>query len=136
VTKFVNLDAAWLAELAAAFEGEPEQARLLLIAEHLQGMDEKLQNLSNAPGEFERGVRTERERIFGRTNLPLQGVEVSPELRDAILRSQAPVKKIKRGVSGFDQPKPVKTTKTISSPALKEILAGLKIDVSKIGVKG
>jgi hypothetical protein len=135
MAEFVNLDARWLANLANAFDGEPEQARLLLIAEHLQSMDEKLQNLSNSVGEFERGVQAERLRIFGRSNLPPQSVEVSPELHAALLASK-PVKKIARGVSAFaplPAPKKLKEVKKISSPALNEILSGLKIDLSSIG---
>lgn len=132
MAEFVNLDAKWLSDLAAAFDGEKEQARLLLIADRLEKLDEQVRNLQ---GEFARGVAVERERIFGRSNLPLQSVEVSPELRDAILASNAPVKKIKRGVSGLAEPKKPKMTKRVSSPALQEILSGLKIDLSKIGVK-
>lgn len=139
--EFVNLDARWLANLAAAFEGEPEQARLLFIAEHLQSMDEKLQNLtanSNQIGEFERGVQAERLRIFGRSNLPPQSVEVSPELHAMLLKAAIPVKKIPRGVSAFDPlpaQKKVREVKKVTSPALKEILSGLKIDLSKLGAK-
>lgn len=132
MAEFVNLDAKWLSDLAAAFDGEEEQARLLLIADRLEKLDEQVHNLQ---GEFARGVAVERERIFGRSNLPLQSVEVSPELRDAILASNAPVKKIKRGVSGLAEPKKPKMTKRVSSPALQEILSGLKIDLSKLGVK-
>ena len=132
---FVNLDAAWLAELAAAFEGEPEQARLLLIAERLEKLDERVQNLQSGPNDFDRGVQAERLRIFGRSNLPPQSVEVSPELHAALLKT-VPVKKIARGVSAFDplpSPKKLKEVRKISSPALNEILSGLKIDLSSIG---
>lgn len=136
MAEFVNLDAAWLHDLAAAFEGEPEQARLLLIAERLEKFDEQVRNRASQLGEFERGVAAERERIFGRSNLPLQSVEVSPELRAAVLAKHVPIKRIARGVSGLDEPKPPKAVKKVSSPALQEILSGLKIDISKLGVKG
>jgi hypothetical protein len=138
MTEFVNLDAKWLHELAQAFDGEAEQARLLLIAERLEKLDEQVRNLqssSNQIGEFERGVQAERLRIFGRSNLPPQSVEVSPELHAALLASK-PVKKIARGVSAFaplPAPKKLKEVKKLSSPALNEILSGLKIDLSSIG---
>lgn len=139
--EFVNLDAKWLAEFAQPGNviGEYEQARLLRIAEHLQSMDEKLQNLtsnSNQIGEFERGVQAERLRIFGRSNLPPQSVEVSPQLHAMLLKAP-PVKKIKQGVSAFDplpSAKKLKEVKKVSSPALNDILSGLKIDLSKLGI--
>lgn len=148
--EFVNLDARWLVEFAEQFQnasGEPNRnydadyARFIRIAEHLQSMDEKLQNLtanSNQIGEFERGVQAERLRIFGRSNLPPQSVEVSPELHAMLLKAAVPVKKIKQGVSAFDPlpaPKKMREVKKVTSPALKEILSGLKIDLSKLGTK-
>lgn len=141
MAEFVNLDAKWLRELADdeyITRNQQTAVRLIGIAQRLESLDERLRNLEaqgDQLGEFARGVAAERERIFGRSNLPLQSVEVSPELRDAILKSNAPIKKIKRGVSGFDQPKPLKAVKRVSSPALQGILAGLKIDVSKLGGK-
>lgn len=92
---YVNLDAQWLAELAAQLDvpgtGSSETARLLQIADHLESMDEKLRNLQSART-YEDGRRDERIAMLGRSNLPVQSVEINPELAKAI--AAAPVKKI------------------------------------------
>lgn len=139
MSEFVNLDAKWLKDLASQeavdldFDGQWDEAcvRLLVIAERLEKLDEANRNLQangNSVGEFERGVKAERERIFGRTNLPLQSVEVNEQLRAAVLASTRPVKK----VTAIKPPK--EPGKKLDRGTLDAVIAGLKIDLTKLGV--
>jgi hypothetical protein len=91
---YVNLDAAWLAEFGngLAVNGvlDGPAARLIQIADHLESMDNKLQNLSSRT--YEDGRRDERIAMLSRSNLPIQSVELNPDLAAAM--AAVPVKKI------------------------------------------
>ncbi len=120
---FVNLDAQWLADLAARSVialPDVEIARLLLIAQHLESLDERVRNLSS----FEEGVAEGLRRAYSRSNLPVQANgSISPELAEMIART--PVRKVVKQPNRG--PKPPKVNE-----ALRDL--NIVIDLSKIGV--
>lgn len=106
---FTNMDARWLAELSKDLLkpvvnlGASDAARLAAIAEHLQSMEEKLVNLQSFTATYDQGVADERARWLSRSNLPLQSVELSPELAMAMAKAATTIKP--RKVSK-EKPKP------------------------------
>lgn len=131
---FTNLDAQFLVDLASRLAELPigtpgrnteTEARLVLCAQHLQSMDEKLVNLQNARS-YSDGVRDERLRILGRSNLPLQSAELSPELSMELAKRQTAIKPRRA-----ERAEPAPRKAGLSSAILKD----LKIDLSQLGVK-
>lgn len=107
----INLDAQWLRRLAnqaLVVTNDKTSARFQLIAQRLESMDERLLALSN----FDLGVQAERDRIYGRTNLPTAEV---PDLQDAVARSGVKPRRVVR-----------------EAPPKYPQLAGLKIDLTKL----
>lgn len=123
---FTNLDAQFLFDFAEDREYDGvHNVRFVLIAQHLQSMDEKLQNLAAARS-YSDGVRDERLRILGRSNLPLQSSEISPELSMELARRATTVKP-RRAV------RPEAPVRKVGLSS--DLLRGLKIDLTQLGVK-
>lgn len=72
------------------------------------------------PEIYEAGIVEGKRRYLMRSNLPLQPVELNPDLRQAIAKSTVPVKKLPSG-----KPRPVAKPSPLS-------LAGIKLDLSGI----
>lgn len=118
---FVNMDAAFLFDLAAEMDAdeEPDETtvRLRGIADRLERLDEQLRNLTKL-GPFEAGIVEGKRRYLMRSNLPLQTSELTPDLRKVVLASNVPVKRVPSGKQ-HAAPKP---------NALS--VAGIKLDFS------
>ncbi len=104
---FTNLDALFLEALAGGTKLFPaDQARLLKVAQHLQGMDEKL---ANATLDFESGLAEGARRSLLRSNVTSPRNKVF-DVRDGQVvikaMSEGKVKKIPLGVSGLPKPEP------------------------------
>jgi hypothetical protein len=135
---FVSKDAERLAELSAKQTlTARDQADLFGIAERLERLDERLRNLSSAtphtPGRtYADGVRDERLRILGRSNLPTQSVELVGADAETIQRAMAAgrVKKVARGVSGLTEAPAPRKPQVPKYPSLE----GIKIDLSRLKV--
>lgn len=129
---FVSKDAERLAELSSKLTLTAlDQADLFGIAERLEKLDERLRNIASAtpvtPGRtYADGVRDERERIFGRSNLPIQSVELREDR--AALIAQAVAGGRARRVT---PPKPLPPERKPTLPRYPS-LEGLKIDLSKL----
>jgi len=87
-----NLDAQYLANLAKGFHDEETAARLLKIAENLQGLDEQLANLLAqprpfAPNDFDAGYSTAYLRIQGRGNVRQEGRTMDSRSAEIIARA-------------------------------------------------
>lgn len=108
---FTNLDAQWLSELAEAFDGEPEAARLRLIAERLQRFDD-------ASRTYDDGVADERRRWLARSNIPGARAIDGEALAKAI--AATPVKR------ALPRPK--------ASRPSRVSVEGIVIDLSKLGL--
>lgn len=132
---FVSKDAERLAELAAKFTLTAcDQADLFGIAERLERLDERLRNIDRAtPATFGKtyadGVRDERQRILGRSNLPIQSIELRGEDADFIATAVA-LGRVKRVV----KEKPVPPPKKPVVPKHPSV-AGIKIDLSTLRIK-
>lgn len=102
--QYVNLDAQFLVELAAEMDGdeEPDEqtVRLRVIAQRLEHMDEQVRNFAGNPA-YEAGIIEGKRRYLMRSNLPIQSVELTPDLAAAVAKSNVPVKRIPSG-----KPKP------------------------------
>lgn len=125
MAEFVNLDAAWLAELAEdeyIAANPATSARLRLIAQRLESMDEKLRNLQSTKT-YADGVRDERMRMLSRSNLPIQSIELTPELVAAIKRT--PVHKVTK-------PKPKPPAPRGLSPEAAARLANISINIGAL----
>lgn len=132
---FVSVDAARLAELSSKLTlTARDQADLFGIAERLERLDERLRNIDSAtPVTFGKtyadGVRDERARIFGRSNLPVQSVELREDDADFIATAVA-LGRVKRVV----KKKPVPPPKKPVVPKHPSV-AGIKIDLSTLRIK-
>jgi hypothetical protein len=130
---FVSKDAERLAELSAKQTLTAwDQINLFSIAERLERLDERVRNLTaHSPGKtYADGVRDERLRILGRSNLPLQSVELTGADAETIQRAMAAgqVKKVARGVSGLAEAPPARKPQVPKYPSLE----GIKIDLSRL----
>lgn len=137
---FTNLDAMWLSELAAGTTvklalGDERLARLHLIAQHLQSMDEKLAILQNNRT-YDQGWADAMRTVMGRSNI----VADNPVGEDAIgaaiikqintLEAQGKVKRIALGERALDD-KPDK----FNAPLRKtpKALPSVDLDLSFLG---
>ncbi len=71
---FTNMDSLWLVALADSFspnleDEAPIHARLLAIAENIQGLDEKNQNLINATDGYAQGYAAAEAAMRRRSNI-------------------------------------------------------------------
>lgn len=119
--QYVNLDAKFLVELATEMDGEDEpdehSVRLRVIAQRLEHLDEQVRNFGSNDT-YQAGIIEGKRRYLLRSNLPLQAVELSPDLRKAVLNSSVPVKKIPSG-----KPRPELKPSVLA-------VAGIKLNLS------
>lgn len=133
---FTNMDALWLSQLADSFRGEPEEARLRLIAQHLQSMDEKLCVLQ-ANRTYDQGWADAHRSIMARSNI----IADNPAGEDAIgaqiikqinsLEAQGKVKRIALGERALED-KPDKFNAPIRRPKPKAV-PSVDLDLSFLG---
>lgn len=121
---FVNLDAKYLSDMADEMDGEaePDEASMRLrgIAARLERLDEQVRNLQ-ATDAFKAGIVEGKRRYLARSNLPVQSVELNPDLAKAI--AAHPVTKVTAA-----KPQVSKKPSVLS-------LNGLVLDLSLLGKK-
>lgn len=128
----INLDAQWLRDFVTAATAGPssrislepdEEARLLLIARHIEGLEEKLAALQSTPAAL-RLQRLERAYIEG-SNFPAEAARDLEQIEGDRLFAQIeafPKEKIKRVASGAS---------TAPKPRVGS-LAHIKLDLSSV----
>jgi len=98
--QLIDIDAIELQTLADTFVGEDDRIAALLFkcADRLDRLQERLANLQ--PNDFDLGVKTAYERVYGRRNIT-HSEPVDSRLAEALAKyPEAKVKRIPRGVSG------------------------------------
>lgn len=87
---FVNLEAQWLWDYAQELidiEPTPELFRLQTIAHHLERFDEQVRGLARNDM-YTAGIVEGKRRMLARSNLPIQSVELTPDLAKAVRESK------------------------------------------------
>jgi hypothetical protein len=96
---FVNLEAQWLWDYAQELidiEPAPELYKLQTIAIHLESLDETARNLQSNDI-FTAGIIEGKRRMLARSNLPIQSVELTPDLARAVAKSKVQPRRVPPG---------------------------------------
>ena len=126
--QLVDIDALRVKELADTFVGEDDQIAALLYraADRLDRLQTQIDHLQ--PNDFDLGVKTAYERVYGRRNIQPESRPVDSRLAEAL--AKFPVKKIPRGVSGLPEPTFNKPTPRAAKTRESELAkAGIKLDL-------